>query len=256
MIELSLYGCNGGIGGTGRQTTCYGIGERIVIDAGTGLGTLSLDQLACIDHVVLTHAHLDHVACLPLMLDSVADLRDTAVTVWASPAVISVLRDHLMNDHLWPDFTKIPSIENPFLRFVPITAEGVEIDGYKFMPLPAAHGIPACGYMVSRDNVFIAFSGDTSDCPAFWEQVSRENSLKAIVVECSYPALMVDMANLSRHMHTTALISRISALPTGVISVVVHRKPGYEQQIASELTAALDARDLRLPEPGQRYQFT
>jgi 3',5'-cyclic-nucleotide phosphodiesterase len=256
VIELSLYGCNGGIGGTGRQTTCYGIGERIVIDAGTGLGTLSLDQLACIDHVVLTHAHLDHVACLPLMLDSVADLRDTAVTVWASPAVISVLRDHLMNDHLWPDFTKIPSIENPFLRFVPITAEGVEIDGYKFMPLPAAHGIPACGYMVSRDNVFIAFSGDTSDCPAFWEQVSRENSLKAIVVECSYPALMVDMANLSRHMHTTALISRISALPTGVISVVVHRKPGYEQQIASELTAALDARDLRLPEPGQRYQFT
>ena len=256
MIELSLYGCNGGIGGTGRQTTCYGIGERIVIDAGTGLGTLSLDQLACIDHVVLTHAHLDHVACLPLMLDSVADIRDTAVTVWAIPEVISVLRDHLMNDHLWPDFTKIPSIENPFLRFVPITAEGVEIDGYKFMPLPAAHGIPACGYMVSRDNVFIAFSGDTSDCPAFWEQVSRENSLKAIVVECSYPALMVDMANLSRHMHTTALISRISALPTGVISVVVHRKPGYEQQIASELTAALDARDLRLPEPGQRYQFT
>lgn len=256
MIELSLYGCNGGIGGAGRQTTCYGIGERIVIDAGTGLGTLSLDQLACIDHVVLTHAHLDHVACLPLMLDSVADIRDTAVTVWASPEVISVLRDHLMNDHLWPDFTKIPSIENPFLRFVPITAEGVEIDGYKFMPLPAAHGIPACGYMVSRDNVFIAFSGDTSDCPAFWEQVSRENSLKAIVVECSYPALMVDMANLSRHMHTTALISRISALPTGVISVVVHRKPGYEQQIASELTAVLGARDLRLPEPGQRYRFT
>jgi cAMP phosphodiesterase len=256
VIELSLYGCNGGIGGAGRQTTCYGIGERIVIDAGTGLGTLSLDQLACIDHVVLTHAHLDHVACLPLMLDSVADSRDTAVTVWASPEVISVLRDHLMNDHLWPDFTKIPSIENPFLRFVPITAEGVEIDGYKFMPLPAAHGIPACGYMVSRENVFIAFSGDTSDCPAFWEQVSRENSLKAIVVECSYPALMVDMANLSRHMHTTALISRISALPTGVISVVVHRKPGYEQQIASELTAALAARDLRLPEPGQRYQFT
>jgi 3',5'-cyclic-nucleotide phosphodiesterase len=167
-----------------------------------------------------------------------------------------VLRDHLMNDHLWPDFTKIPSIENPFLRFAPITAGGVEIDGYKFMPLPAAHGIPACGYMVSRDNVFIAFSGDTSDCPAFWEQVSRENSLKAIVVECSYPALMVDMANLSRHMHTTALISRISALPTGVISVVVHRKPGYEQQIASELTAVLGARDLRLPEPGQRYRFT
>jgi 3',5'-cyclic-nucleotide phosphodiesterase len=132
----------------------------------------------------------------------------------------------------------------------------VEIDGYTFMPLPAAHGIPACGYMVSRNDIAIAFSGDTSDCPAFWEQVSRKNSLKAIVVECSYPALMADMANLSRHMHTTALIDRISALPTGVTSVIVHRKPGYEQQIASELTAVLGAHDLRLPEPGQRYQFT
>jgi hypothetical protein len=40
-----------------------------------------------------------------------------------------------------------------------------------------------------------------------------------------------------------------------VISVIVHRKPGYEQQIASELTDVLGTRDLRLPEPGQRYQF-
>ena len=90
---------------------------------------------------------------------------------------------------------------------------------------------------------------------AFWEQVGRASSLKAIVVECSYPALMADMANLSRHMHTTALISRISALAKEVISVIVHRKPGYEQQIASELTDVLGTRDLRLPEPGQRYQF-
>jgi len=255
VIELSLYGCNGGIGGTGRQTTCYGIGDRIVIDAGTGLGTLSLDKLACIDHVVLTHAHLDHVACLPLMLDSVAGMRNAPVTVWASSEVIAVLRDHLMNDHLWPDFTKIPSIENPFLRFTPITAEGVEIYGYKFMPLPAAHGIPACGYMVSRNEISIAFSGDTGDCPAFWESIAHEARLKAIVVECSYPAAMMDMANLSKHMHSPGLIDRINAMPAEIISVIVHRKPGLEHQIATELAMGLRDRDVRLPEPGQCYQF-
>lgn len=255
MIELSLYGCNGGIGGSGRQTTCYGIGKRIVIDAGTGLGTLSIDQLAAIDHVVLTHAHLDHVACLPLMLDSVAGMRDTPVNVWAGDEVIALLRSHVMNDHIWPDFTKIPSPENPFVRFIATTEAGFDIDGLKFRPLPAAHGIPACGYLVSSGDLAIAFSGDTGDCPEFWEQIALEESLKAIVVECSYPAAMTDMADLSRHMDSTALIDRINKLPEEIISVIVHRKPGLEQVIATELTLGLGDRDLRLPEPGQRYQF-
>jgi 3',5'-cyclic-nucleotide phosphodiesterase len=255
VIELSLYGCSGGIGGSSRQTTCYGIGERIIIDAGTGLGTLSLDQLVGIDHVVLTHAHLDHIAGLPLMLDSVAGRRETPVTVWAIGEVIALLRSHVMNDHIWPDFTKIPSPENPFVRFVVTNPAGVEIDGYEFRPLPAEHGIPACGYLVSSGNIAIAFSGDTGECPEFWEQIASEDDLKAIVVECSYSAAMMDMAHMSKHMHSTGLIDRIKKLPEQIISVIVHRKPGLEQVIAMELTSGLRGRDLRIPEPGQRYQF-
>jgi len=255
MIELTLHGCNGGIGGTRRHTTCYGIGEQLIIDAGTGLTTLSLDQLKKIDHVVLTHAHLDHVACLPLMLDSVAGTRATPVTVWASSEVIALLRTHLLNDHIWPDFTKIPSEDQPFMRFAAIDVQGADISGYFFKPLPASHGIPACGYLVSRQHDAIAFSGDSDDCAAFWEAIATEPQLKAVVVECSYPAPMTDMADLSMHMHSTALIKRINAMPAHVASVIVHRKPGLEQQIAEELNAGLSGRDLRLPEPGQRYQF-
>ena len=255
MIELTLHGCNGGIGGAGRQTTCYGIGDRLIIDAGTGLTTLSLDQLEKIDHVVLTHAHMDHVACLPLMLDSVAGARATPVTVWASNEVITLLRTHLLNDHIWPDFTKIPSEDKPFMRFAAIDTEGVDIEGYFFKPLPASHGIPACGYLVSYQHNAIAFSGDSDDCAAFWKAITEVPLLNAVVVECSYPASMIDMADLSMHMHSTALIKRINALPLNVASIIVHRKPGLEQQIAAELRAGLGNRDLRLPEPGQRYLF-
>jgi len=255
MIDLYIHGCNGGIGGVGRQTTCYGIGEHIIIDAGTGLATLPLERLAQIDHVVLTHAHLDHVACLPLMIDSVAGVRKQPVTVWASNEVIELLSVHLLNGQIWPDFTKIPSLDAPFMRFKALTPEGADIAGYHFMPLPAAHGIPACGYLVNRAGSAIAFSGDTGDCPEFWARIATEPRLCAVVVECSYPAAMIDMANLSQHVHTEILVKRINALPNQVISVIVHRKPGLEQQIANELQVGLSNRDVRLPEPGQHYSF-
>lgn len=255
MIELRLIGCNGGIGGAGRHTTCYGIGERIVIDAGTGLGTLPLEELARIDHVVLTHAHLDHIACLPLMVDSVAALRDKPIIVWAQAEVIRLLRTHLFNDQIWPDFTQIPTSEQPFMRFETMPDHGADIDGYTFRPLPAEHGIPACGYRVESGGSALAFSGDTGDCASFWDAVAGDAQLKAVVVECSYPIAMTGMAALSMHLHSGEVAVRLGSLPSRVTGVVVHRKPGLEQVIAQELSAALPGRDIRLPVPGDVYRF-
>lgn len=255
MIELQLIGCNGGIGGAARQTTCYGIGDRVVIDAGTGLGTLSLERLARIDHVVLTHAHLDHVAALPLMADSVGAFRDTPLTVWAHPDVNALLRTHLLNDHLWPDFTRLPSEEAPFIRLRDMPAEGAGIAGYRIAPLPADHGIPACGYRVEAGGVAVAFSGDTADCPPFWEKLAGDAQLAAVVVECSYPLAMAAMADLTRHMHAGQVAARLAALRAGVAGVVIHRKPGLEDEIARDLQSQPHGGDLRLPEPGDIYRF-
>jgi hypothetical protein len=66
---------------------------------------------------------------------------------------------------------------------------------------------------------------------------------------------MAAMADLSMHMHAGALSERLRALPPTVASVVIHRKPGLEEAIAAELSAALTDRDLRLPHPGEAYQF-
>lgn len=255
MIELQLIGCNGGIGGAARQTTCYGIGEQVVIDAGTGLGTLSLERLARIDHVVLTHAHMDHIAALPLMADSVGAWRDTPLTVWADPAVLALLQTHLLNDLLWPDFTRLPSIEQPFIRLQPMPATGATIAGYQITPLPADHGIPACGYRVEAGGVAVAFSGDTADCPAFWELMAKDRQLAAVVIECSYPLSMAAMAELTRHMHAGQVAARLAALRDGVAGVVIHRKPGLEDEIARDLQAMPHGRDLRLPDPGDVYVF-
>jgi phosphoribosyl 1,2-cyclic phosphodiesterase len=41
------------------------IDGRILIDAGTGVGDLTLDEMQAVDDVFLTHSHLDHIAALP-----------------------------------------------------------------------------------------------------------------------------------------------------------------------------------------------
>jgi cAMP phosphodiesterase len=255
MIRLQLAGCSGGIGGSERQTTCYLLNDSVLIDAGTGLGTLSLEAMAGINHVVLTHAHLDHIACLPLLVDSVAGMRSAPLQVWALPEVIAILRAHIFNNHIWPDFTVIPDAVHPFMQLKPLCTDGLDIGGLHFTPLPALHGIPACGYRVSRGNVTLAFSGDTSDCAAFWEAVIEDTAITAVIVECSYPSTMATLADLSMHMHAGALAQRLGELPAKVASVVIHRKPGFEDAIAAELSKALTGRDLRLPQPGEVYQF-
>jgi ribonuclease BN (tRNA processing enzyme) len=255
MIRLQLAGCSGGIGGSNRQTTCYLLDDTVLIDAGTGLGTLSLEALARIDHVVLTHAHLDHIACLPLLVDSVAASRSEALQVWALPEVIDILRAHVFNNQIWPDFTVIPDAAHPFLKLNPLPAGGLTIAGLHFTALPARHGIPACGYLVQKNDTALAFSGDTSDCAAFWKAVDGNAAITAVIAECSYPSSMAAMADLSMHMHAGALAERLHSLPPSCAAVVIHRKPGLEDAIADELNAALAGRDLRLPQPGAVLQF-
>jgi ribonuclease BN (tRNA processing enzyme) len=141
------------------------------------------------------------------------------------------------------------------MRFERMPDDGINIGGLRFTPLPAEHGIPACGYLLESGDSAIAFSGDTGDCEAFWQAVAQASKLKAVVVECSYPLAMKGMAALSMHMHSGAVAARLRELPSEVTGVIVHRKPGHEHAIASELAAALPERELRLPEPGAVYRF-
>ena len=141
-MRLRLLGCNGGIGGMQRHTTCYLLGDSVLVDAGTGLGTLPLDEMLHIDHVVLTHAHLDHIACLPLLVDSVAGRRPAPLQVWALPEVLNILSTHIFNDKVWPDFTQIPSADQPFMTLKPLP-HPLEIADMRITTLPASHGIPA-----------------------------------------------------------------------------------------------------------------
>jgi ribonuclease BN (tRNA processing enzyme) len=108
-MKVRILGCSGGIGGRHLRTTSMLVDHDILIDAGTGVADLSLAELAMIDHVFITHSHLDHIASLPLMIDSIADMRDKPLTVYATDSTLEILKNHIFNWAIWPDFSEIPS---------------------------------------------------------------------------------------------------------------------------------------------------
>ena len=149
---LRVLGCSGAIAARCR-TTSFLVGERLLVDAGTGVGDLELAELLLIDDVLLTHSHLDHVAALPLLADSVLRQRHAQrrppIRVHALAPTLQALRQHLFNDVIWPDFTVLPEPGRPVLELHPLqTGQTLQVGGLAVEVLPAFHTVPPAGYAI------------------------------------------------------------------------------------------------------------
>lgn len=250
-MKLTVLGCSGGIG-SGRHTTCLMVDDDVLIDVGSGVTTLDFEQLAKIDHVFLTHAHLDHVLGLPLLLDSVGDLRGRPVSVHALPEVLAVLSDHLFNWQLWPDFREIPNKTSPWLRFEPLDpGTTYTLGARRFRPLPAEHVVPACGYQVSTAAGSLVFSGDTTHCDAFVAAVNAIGDLRHFIIETSFENALVDIARASKHHWPDSLAAELRLLTGSPEIWITHLKPGNETAIMEEVRAALPGRRVAALQAGQ-----
>ena len=127
-MQVKILGCSGGIGGNLRTTSML-VDDDILIDAGTGVGDLSIAQLLKIDHIFLTHSHLDHIALMPLLLDTVMGMRNEPVTVHATAETTRILKQHIFNWKVWPDFNVIPDAENPLLVYNEVAIGTAELTG-------------------------------------------------------------------------------------------------------------------------------
>ena len=143
--KIRVLGCSGGIGG-GLRTTALLVDDDILIDAGTGVGDLSLESLARIDHIFVTHSHLDHVTSIPFLVDTVGWMRGSPIVVYGIKEVLDILRAHLFNWKIWPDFTQIPDGDKPFMVYREIRV-GETVDLREALSaIPANHTVPAVGY--------------------------------------------------------------------------------------------------------------
>lgn len=255
-MKLRVLGCSGGIGGPHLRTTSLLLDHDILIDAGTGAADLSMDQLVAIDHVFLTHTHLDHIAALPLMIDTVADRRSRPLTVYGTEAVLSILRQHIFNGYIWPDFAELPSADKPFLRYQPITlGQTITLDGRHLTALPVEHTVPAVAYRIDSGTGSLVFSGDTGICAAFWQAVNCIDNLKYLIIECAFPNHEHPLALLSKHLCPDMLASELAKLERACAIYITHLKPGQSELTMAEIARCLNAFQPRMLENNQLFEF-
>lgn len=255
-MRLQVLGCAGGIGGHQRFTTCLRLDNDILLDAGTGISSLDVEQLAAIDHVFLTHSHLDHVAGLALLVDSVVGRRGSPVTVHASGAVIAALRQHLFNWVLWPDFSVIPSAQDPILRWAPFEPGTSMRLGERTIASHAVNHMPgSVAYRVHNERSGFLFSGDMSSTPELWHAMLQQQKLSKVVVDCSFPNAESELAAKSMHFCPQSLLADIAAMPGSIEFLIYHLKPGQEEVIMAELQTACGDRPLRALMRGDTFTF-
>jgi ribonuclease BN (tRNA processing enzyme) len=235
-VKVRVLGCSGGIGGRDLRTTSLLVDDDVLIDCGTGVGDLALEELVQIDHLFLTHSHLDHIACLPLLIDSVCDMRSQPLIVHATAATIDVLRTHIFNWAVWPDFSEIPSVEASFLRFSPLAIGAtVDLGGRRFSALPANHTVPAVGYQIDSGAASLVFTGDTGPCPELWTAINAIGNLRHLIIETAFSNSEVNRAALSKHLCPDTLASELEHLTKPTDIYITHLKPGQSEQTMREI---------------------
>lgn len=254
-MKLAVLGCCAGIGGA-RRTTALLLDDDVLIDAGSGVGELSLEQMAKVDHVFLTHSHLDHCGFIPLLADAAAFLRRQPLLVHALPQTVAALKENLLNGQLWPDYSALPTLDNPYIRFVPVApGETTLLGKRRVTPLPACHAVPAVGYRLDSGAGSFVYSGDTTDCEAFWAALNGIENLRYLMIETTFLNANAGGAALSGHLTAALLADGLARLQRPVKLLITHMEPGKEDLTMAEVVAACAKYQPVRLEQGMQFEF-
>lgn len=252
-MKLRVLGC-AGAEFPNFHPSAFLIDDSLMLDAGTIGAVLSEEEQWAIKYIFVTHAHLDHIRDIPLLADNIVikKLRNN-VKIAGIKEVLEAISSHLLNNVIWPDFNKIPTIESPIITYRQIEPEKeIRIDGYSITAIRVDHSVPAVGYLVRKNGKSILYTGDTGPTDRIWEWA---DDLSALIVEVSFPNDMEETALLTRHLTSSLLdeeLKKIKKLPPRIL--VTHPKPQYYAKIAAELRE-LGIAQIELLKDGAVYDF-
>ncbi|MFI5456221.1 MAG: MBL fold metallo-hydrolase [Isosphaerales bacterium] len=254
-ITLVPSSVSPGDGSRGYFLSSYVIDDVVAIDAG-GLGLLG--DLAAQFHIrdiFLTHSHLDHVASLPMFLETVFQASDRSVTLHAGASTVESLRRDLFNNRVWPDFIGLSERGIPFVKLETLEARrAVEVAGLRLTPIAVDHVVPTLGFLVEAPGVTVAIPSDTGPTEEFWHAAGAAANLKAVFLEASFPDAMSDMAALSKHLTPAMFAGEARKLTRQVPFIAVHIKPRFYDTVVAELNA-LEFPEVQVGIPGGIYVF-
>jgi ribonuclease BN (tRNA processing enzyme) len=254
-MKLKILGCSGGIGGDLRTTSML-IDDDVLIDAGTGVGDLSVRDLTKIDHIFVTHSHMDHVTSIPFLVDTVGWMRDKPITLYATRETLDILHEHLFNWKLWPDFAQIPDPARPVLRYQAIeVGQPVRLGDRRITALPANHVVPAVGYQIDSGVASLVFSGDTTTNDALWEHVNRIGNLRYLVIETALSDRERALAVASKHLCPSLLADELAKLTLSPDVYITHLKPREAELIMEEVLARVAERRPQMLRNNQVFEL-
>lgn len=232
---VRIIGGHGGVS-PGFKATSYLIDGKFLIDAGSVASGIHIDEQSLIDHIYISHSHLDHISDLAFLADNCFGMKDKPFEIYAHKVAKKSIMDHLLNDEIWPDFTKLPTSKNPTLRINEFDSEEIlQLGQYKITPVKVNHPAGGHGLIVEGKNSSIVFTQDTGPTDRIWELAKSVKNLKAIFTEISFPNSMAKVAEDSFHHTPASLMAEISKMPADIPIFVGHLKPNFQAQLFQEI---------------------
>ena len=225
----------------------------LALDAGALTSALDLQALLRVDDVLVTHSHFDHVKDLPLLSDLVVGWRKTPITIWASHACIQTLRDNMFNGSLWPDFTRLPSVDSPVFQLRSFSpGDTFQAGPYTVRSVLVSHPVESCGFVIERAGTALGISGDTGPTQKLWELLNQTPNLKALLLETSFPDELQDLADISGHLTPRTLRGELGKFRrNGADVLLYHLKPAFVAELKRQV-AGLPVKVLEL---GQSFDL-
>lgn len=247
-MNIEVLGCSGGIG-KGLKTTSFLVDHTLALDAGTGFEQLTMEQMLEIRYLLITHAHLDHIAGLPLMLSTIYDRHRHPIDIYALPEVIEALQRHIFNWTIWPDYTRLPE-DNPIIHLHEVAVgDQLHLSDKTVEVLPAQHPTPTVGYLIADAQSSFAFSGDNGRNPDLWPLLNQHQP-DMLIIDVSFTDELDELAQLSGHLTPSQLADELGHLEHPTQIMVTHLKPGFETVIMEQCHQLLPHWDIQQLEQG------
>lgn len=252
-MELRILGCSGGMGVDLRTTTLL-LDDDVLIDAGTGVGDLDISAMTHLRHVFLSHSHLDHIASLPLLVDTIFDQIKEPIVVHGQAETLKALQDHVFNNIIWPDFSRLPNPEHPVMCYEAMAPTDVyQLGDRSIEMITVKHSVPSVGYRVTTPTGVFAFSGDTSTNDNLWEVLNSGSKLDLLIVEAAFANKDKQLSQQAHHYCPETLAADIAKLKHQPEIYISHNKPGDEELIFSECEQAITTHTVKRLSGGAHF---
>jgi ribonuclease BN (tRNA processing enzyme) len=239
-----------------QHLACFVIDNCVAIDAGSLAMAAGSVQKEQIRDIVLTHAHLDHIAGLPLFIDDLFASLTEPIRVHATNEVVEILERDVFNWDVYPRFSELKNEFGTVLEYHPFEiGEKFSIRHLNFKSVSVNHKVPAVGFIVSDREKTFALSGDTAGMNEFWETVNGEEDLNAILIECAFPNELKSIANDSHHLTPDTLKKEIAkSRHKNTPIFIINLKPMYRDEIIRQIVE-LKIENLQILEVGKIYNW-